>query len=55
MVAEVAGERVLQHAKLGAQAATGELGQHLGIPLTRDQGGHHGPAGDSEAVSRHHA
>jgi hypothetical protein len=30
MVAEVAGERLLQHAKLGAQTATGELRQHLG-------------------------
>jgi hypothetical protein len=55
MVAEVAGERLLQHAKLGAQAAAGELRQHLRVPFTRDQGGHHGPAGDPEAVSRHHA
>ena len=54
MVAEVAGEGLLQLAELGAQAAAGQLRQRLGVPLARDQGGQHRPARDPEDVAGDH-
>jgi hypothetical protein len=54
MVGEVPGERLLQPTDLAAQARTGQLRQHLRVPLTRDQRGHHLPPGDPEDVGGHH-
>jgi hypothetical protein len=42
MVAEVAGEGLLQLAELGTQATAGQLGQRLGVALAGDQRGQHG-------------
>jgi hypothetical protein len=46
MVGEIPGERLLQPDDLATHRGTGQLRQHLRVPLTRDQGGHHVPAGD---------
>jgi hypothetical protein len=55
MVAEVADERLLQQAELGAQATAGQLRQRLGVALAGNKRGHHGPAGDPEDVGGDHA
>jgi hypothetical protein len=55
MVGEVADERLLQQADLGAHAGAGQLREHLRVPLARDERGHHGLAGDAEDVSGDHA
>ena len=54
MVGEVAGERLLQLADLGAHPPPSQLRQHLGVTLPGDQRGHHLPPGDPEDVTGHH-
>jgi hypothetical protein len=46
MVAEVAGERLLQLAQLSPQPGAGQLRQPLGVALAGDQGGQHRPPRD---------
>jgi hypothetical protein len=54
VVAEVAGEGLLQLAALGAQAGARQLRQRLGVPLAGDERGQHRPARDPEDVAGHH-
>jgi hypothetical protein len=55
MVAEVAGEGLLQLAALGAQAGPRQLRQRLWVALPGQQRGQHVAAGDPEDVGGDHA
>ena len=51
MVAEPAPQGLAQLRQLGAQPATGQLGQHLGVAFPANQGSQHRPPRDAQHVS----
>jgi hypothetical protein len=54
LVGEEPGERLRQRAEFGARPGTGQLREDLGVALSGDQRGQHGPPGDPEDVAGHH-
>jgi hypothetical protein len=54
LVGEAPGERLRQWAEFGAQPGLGQLREDLGVALSSQQRGQHGPPGDPEAVAGHH-
>jgi hypothetical protein len=54
LVGEEPGERLLQQRQLGTHPSTGQLREDLGVALSGDQRGQHGPPGHPEDVAGHH-